>query len=419
MAPSGTRRLRAGAASAAVAVCVLVCATPAAARDLTGVPANLGEQAASAAFVVHYTTQPGDPNAITPEAAQQLLATAERVLGDSIDRLGMPRPLDDGDGRADVYVFQTLDDVERGMVRADSRADQTTGWIAIPPDATGDTVAVAHQIVHLQQLAIYRPAGSVLAEGTATWAPLHLYSAELGRLSDQAQFFPDDPLDCTDDDACGRPGYGSWQFFELLAERHGAKIVRAIYDRSRALGDTDHRPHFLDALQDVLLARSTTLPATFAGFTAANLVGDYALPGLARSRYGATEPFDDLATGTRPRRLRARAVTLDHLAAAFYRLRSGSDVVRAGRARCGSARLRIAIIGPAGLEAPLYYAPFRPRRGAARAIPLVDGRATVEVPWSTCRGRELGIALHNPSPAVDGRTFTLRVRVVARRASRR
>jgi hypothetical protein len=231
----------------------------------------------------------------------------------------------------------------------------------------------------------------------------------------RAQFFPDDPLDCDDPARCTRPGRGAWQFFELLAERFGPRTVRALYDRSSTLGASDHRPHFREALDDVLAGAQTTLAATFAEFTAANLVGDYALQGLARRRYGATEPYDDLATGSRTRRFRARIVKLDHLSAAFYRLRSGSDAAASRRPICRRARLRVTIDGPADLEEPLFWAPFRPH-GDVRPVPLVKGRTTIERPWTTCTGRELGVALQNPSGTVDARRFRLRVELtVARR----
>lgn len=407
-----TRTYRLLALVTATAALVVGAAPAHAARNLGGVPGNLTEQVASQNFLVHYTSAPGDPNAIAPEGAQQVLFNAERALGDSRSRLDLPEPMDDGDRRSDVYVYAVPQrGPERGLVRADSRDDRTTGWIGLPPEATGDMVTITHHVVHLQQLGLYRPAGGVLAEGSATWAPLHLYAGELRALPEQAQFFPDDPIDCDDPDRCGLPGYNAWRFFQLLAERHGAQIVRTIYDRSRSLGAKDHRAHFTEALQDVLMARGTTLPATFAEFTAANLVGGYGLQGLARRRYGATEPFDDLATGTRTRRFRPRGVTLDHLASAFYRLRSGSDAGGSGRRRCHRAVLQVRVEGPPDLEAPLYWAPFRPRRGKARPFELRNGRATVQMPWTTCDGREIGIATHNPSLTAEDRTFFLNVRL--------
>jgi hypothetical protein len=400
----------------AVAALAAVASPAQAARNLAGVPANLGEQATSANFVVHYTSAAGDPNAVAPEAVQRLLVNAERALGDSKSRLDLPQPIDDGDAHTDVYLYTgTVHQPERGMVRADSRDDRASGWIGLPPESTGDIVTVTHQVVHLQQLALYRPAGRVLAEGSATWAPLHLYGAEVGALPDQAEFFPDDPIDCTDPDHCGLPGYNAWRFFELLAERYGPQVVRALYDRSRVLGAKDHGAHLVDALDDVLGERMTTLPATFADFTAANLVGGYGLPGLAGRRYGATEPFGDVATGVTSRRLRPRAVTLDHLSAAFYRVRSGPDDPASSRGRCKRARLSLRVDGPPDLEAPLYWAPFRPHRAKPRALQLKKGRARVDLPWTTCSSREIGVALHNPSPATDDRTFTLTARLAVRR----
>jgi len=395
---------------AALALTAVGAPSAEAARSLAGVPTELTEQAASQNFLVHYTSDPARPDAIAPEGAQQLLINAERALGDSTSRLDLPQPLDDGDGRVDIYVYAaTSRGPERGLVRADSRDDRGTGWIGLPPDAIGDVVAVAHQVVHLQQLALYRPAGRVLAEGSATWASLHLYGGELRTLPEQADFFPDDPIDCDDADRCTLPGYNAWRFLELLAERYGPQVVRTLYDHSRSLGAKDHRSHFIEALSDLLAGRQTVLPAAFADFTAANLVGSYGLQGLARRRYGATEPFDDLATGSRTRRLRRRAVTLDHLSAAYYRLRSGSDAAATrARRRCRRGRLTVRISGPPDLEAPLYWAPFRPSRGKPHALTLVNGRATIERPWTTCGGREIGVAFLNPSATVDDRVFTLR-----------
>jgi predicted pyridoxine 5'-phosphate oxidase superfamily flavin-nucleotide-binding protein len=90
------------AVAAAMVLLVLAAASPAGARNLNGVPSNLTEQVTTPNFVVHFTTQPGDPNAITIAAAQQLANNAERALGDEESRLQFPSPVTDGDGRADV-----------------------------------------------------------------------------------------------------------------------------------------------------------------------------------------------------------------------------------------------------------------------------------------------------------------------------
>src|SRR4051812_30704111 len=129
---SGPRGIAAGVfAAAVVAASAAVVPSVAVGRDLSGVPSGLGEQAESRNFVVHYTSAAGGAKAIAPQTAKKLVETAERALSDSKAQLDLPQPRDDGDGRADVYVFHGGSDRERGMVRPDSRADQTTGWIAV------------------------------------------------------------------------------------------------------------------------------------------------------------------------------------------------------------------------------------------------------------------------------------------------
>jgi hypothetical protein len=402
---------RGGAAAvAAFAVLLLATAAPAAAaRNLNGVPANLTERVTTPNFVVHFTMQDDDPNAISLAAAQQLANNAERAVGDEESRLQFPSPVTDGDGHADLYVFATSKGLEPGLVRADSRGDQVSGFIAVPPTATGDIGTIAHEVFHLLQLAVYRPAGSVLAEGGATWAAMSLYSGEMRRLPDIAQPFPQDPLDCTDTAKCAQPGYSAWPFFEYLAEHYGPDVVRRLYDGSRKLGADDHGSHFRAALDNLLTAQGTDLTSTFAAFVTANLVGDYALAGLRKKRYAATEPFFDLATGPRKRNFRPRVVKLDHLTSAYFRLRSGTDTTSSASKSCRRVELVLTVTGPADLEAPLQYALFRPHQSGAKPLQLVAGRVRQVVPWSTCRGRELGLSLLNPSGSIDHRRFSLRV----------
>jgi hypothetical protein len=382
-------------------------ATAAAARSLSGVPGDLTEQVMTPNFVVHYTSRPGDPNAITVAEAQQLANNAERALGDEESRLQVPSPVTDGDGHVDLYVFHASKGLEPGLVRTDSSADQTSGFIAVPPAAVGDIATIAHEVFHLLQAAVYRPAGRVLAESGATWAAMSLYSGELRRLPDIAQPFPQDPLDCDDPSKCAQPRYSAWPFLEFLAERYGADVERRLYDTSRKLATA----RFLAILDDFLATQDTSVPNTFAAYVTANLTGDYALASLRKKRYAATEPFFDLATGPRRRTYRPRVVKLDHLTSAYFRLRSGADVSSSASKRCRRVELVVTVNGPKDLEAPLRYALFRPHQSGAQPLQLVAGRGRTTVPWSTCGGRELGLALLNPSETVDHRRFTVRVEV--------
>jgi hypothetical protein len=387
-----------------------------AARNVDAVPDNLTETIATPNFLVHFTSTFGDPNGIGTAQVQQLAGNAERALGDLISRTDFPRPMDDGDGKIDLYVFYDKGRPEPGLFQLDEgNTDRTSGWIAIPPNGATDIVTIAHQVFHLMQANVYRPAGRILGEGGATWASLHLYAPELRSLPDDAQFFPNDPLDCTTSQRCANPATGAWQFFELLAERYGADTLRRLYDRSRALGEQDGKAHFREALDEVLAAQNTTLPAAFADFTRANLIGGYALRLLAKRRYGATEPHADIVTGRRDRRYPSRGVTLDRLSAAFYRVVSSP-----AEKRCRRATLTLTLDGPVGLEMPLQLAEFQPRPRTPVLVALnAQGTAKKTFKWSTCSGRELGIAFLNPSGSINGRRFTVTAELKLAAASKR
>ena len=52
---------------------------------------------------------------------------------------------------------------EPGYFKLAERNDQTSGWIAVPPDGATDIVTISHLVFHLMQANVYRPAGPVLA----------------------------------------------------------------------------------------------------------------------------------------------------------------------------------------------------------------------------------------------------------------
>ena len=58
-------------------------------------------------------------------------------------------------------------------------------------------------------------------------------------------------------------GYSQWVFFEYLSEHFGVSIVRDIFEASKTLGATDHGPHSLAAIQQVLAARGHGLAKVF------------------------------------------------------------------------------------------------------------------------------------------------------------
>ena len=162
-------------------------------RNLNGVPGNLTERAASDNFTVHYTSTPGDPNAIAPEAAQQLLddrragagrlaraaapAAARGRRRPAFRRLRIPRRTTRRARHlAGRYHGRSDERLDRHSTRCDGRHPHRRSPGGAPPAARA-----------------LPPRGSVLAEGTATWAPLHLYAAEIGVLPDARAVLPRRP----------------------------------------------------------------------------------------------------------------------------------------------------------------------------------------------------------------------------------
>lgn len=87
----------------AVAAALLV-PTAASASARPPVPSPVSELAGPN-FVVHYTASGGSPaDRLTPEGAATALANAETALAWYRSQ-GYPAPLDDGDGKTDIYVF--------------------------------------------------------------------------------------------------------------------------------------------------------------------------------------------------------------------------------------------------------------------------------------------------------------------------
>ena len=283
------------------------------------------------------------------------------------------------------------------MVRADSRADQATGWIGIPPDATGDMVTITHQVVHLQQLALYRPAGPRAGRGQR-----HLGAAPPVRERARGAARPGAVLPGRSDRLRRRATAAPAGLQRLALLRAAGRAprpagrARDLYDRSRALGARDHRAHFLEALEAVLAERDTTLPATFAEFTSANLVGGYGLQGLARRRYGGhravRRPGHRHAHAALPAaRGDARPPVGGVLPAA-----SGSDAAACGRAAAAGRRCACGSTGP-----PTWRRRSTGRRSGRAAAGRAgraggDGRAVFKLAWSTCSGREVGVGRAQP-----------------------
>src|SRR4051794_16259590 len=167
----------------AVLLVVLASAAPAAAEPArTWVPATLTEQQSSAHFLVHYTTQADDPDRVAgPAVLGPMLDLAERAYAFYGEQMGLT-PLDDGDGKIDIYVFVPSNaGTANGATHGDTAQPSTTSAIWIRPTTVANGHTIAHELFHVMQQSIYRYETHWVKESTAEWG-LYSVLGQGGRL---------------------------------------------------------------------------------------------------------------------------------------------------------------------------------------------------------------------------------------------
>lgn len=373
-------------------------------RPVTGYPDVLTTEH----FQIHYTgeltTPPALPNPdrILHQDAGDLAASAEEAYSTYVDGWGYPAPLDDGDGKIDIWVQDLSASGALGFASPDGVGSTSTAWIAIDPTMATSKHVVAHEVLHAIQMSVWMPADFWLLEGSAEWAGFALdgYAPFGVKLADSFAA-PDMSLDCTSD-ACGNDqyetgGYSRWTFFQYLSERFGVSFVRDVLAGGAALADPAQTGRQL--LSNTLAGKATTLGDVFNDYTAVHVAGNYgafALKGVPPAVYSST------STGSISGALPVQRVAVNHLAARYLKLARGTAA-----GDCYAATLSLTVALPAGVAArPAFYSSTL---GAA-AVPLaVNGTtASVSVPWDTCFGGADGyLSLPNPSLTADSRVFTV------------
>ena len=144
-------------------------AGPAAARPN---PVLYPETLTTPHFAIHFTGEivdPANPERTTFQIAGDLAANAERAYSTLVTDWGYPAPLNDGDGRTDIWV-QKLVPGTLGLATTDAPGNTGTGWISIEVTAATSPAVIAHELMHLIQYSQWITADSWLLEGTAEWA---------------------------------------------------------------------------------------------------------------------------------------------------------------------------------------------------------------------------------------------------------
>ena len=334
--PSRIRRLLGFLLAGSVMACALALPASAGAARPTG----LGQSVGDARLLVHYTT--GGPEAITDAAAQQVLAAAGRAY-DAYRSWGWPDPPSDAtgpadannpDGRIDVYVHAiNSPDDPQGITRSDAGYTGLTlpSYFELQPAAAGKPVVASHELFHVFQRGVYRTASRFLREATAVSASNVVTGA--GEWGYSYLTDPSVPLECPGQPVEARCEYRHWPFFAALAARHGPGTVLAAFQRLAVLNPGTDPGASMQALDDALRARGSSL-----GSALAETFADDAALALARRPL----PAPNMLLGAPGSRASASGL-LDHLSARLIVVgpRTG--------ALCGPSILRFAVSLPAGI----------------------------------------------------------------------
>jgi hypothetical protein len=393
----GIRRFAAGAVS--FLALMLVTASPAAAAR-----PSLPLQVSTSHFAVHYTTSPGDDQS-SATAAGGVGANMEAAYATEIGAWGFNPPVNDGDGKTDVYI-RNLGATHLGeSIRDTPGAHTTSGYIQIDADSTGDAGTAAHEFFHILQYAIYADGAKFLKEGTAEWAGANVAHATAWQFFYWA--YPYQPLDCAPGSPCGTAdySYARWIFFDYLSEHYGPGIVKEIITRAGVLGAGNDPALDIQAIDDVLVAHGSSLAETFNAFTAANAGESYSFPGLAGSGR-APKPSVSTYTGATTLTLPDHSFEVDHLAANYMGLLSGDT--RVSGAGCGAATLHISVALPGVGSQPVLA-----DAAGVHALTVSGATASIDLPWTTCTGLSALLALPNPTRTTDAARFVVHASVSA------
>ncbi len=333
-------------------------------------------------------------------------AVAEHVWSTIVGGLGYRAPLKDGRVRGDhgpnpkldiyltdlgtqgIYGYCTSEDNGRPYrtdpgycVLDNDYAASQYGARTKPLDVL--KVTAAHELFHAVQFGYDWREDAWVMEGTAAWMEEQVYDA----INDNRQYLrgsqltnPGIPLDDPDSGS----GYGSWLFFQYLSERHGAGIVRAMWDRlDAAPGAPDQ--YSAQAVRSTLAARRLRLPTVMSQYAQANLAPASGYSEGAAFRHAPVARSYTL--GRRSPRTTVQRLRSAHLSNATVRW-------QANRTLGGERTLRIKVDLPRtarGFDATVlvHHTDGRTTRRPIRLSRAGDGRAAVEFSRSAVRSLEL------------------------------
>jgi hypothetical protein len=306
--------------------------------------------------------------------------TVNRMLRHQVREMGYRKPLGDGrrggDRKLDVYLADVGSRGYYGYCAPERRSRRhprtASGFCVLDNDfaefggkpAEVMRVTAAHELFHAVQFAHDHLEDGWLMESTATWIEERLADA----VDDNRQYLSSGQLGDTRTplDLFGsyHPGqYGNWIFWEHLSGRHGADVVRRVWERAAAYrgGPDDYS---VQAVRRVLRSRGG-FAESYARFASGNLTPERTYPeGAAYS-----DPRSTVTRSVGPSSRRGGlGRRLRHLTSVSLRLRPGDRLD--GR----RWRLRLVVDAPDRRTGPAAHLVVTRQDGRSRSRPVRLGR---------------------------------------------
>jgi hypothetical protein len=305
----------------------------------------------SAHFAIHYSPS------LAGGTAQTLLGYAEQAYAVELG-MGFPAPLDDGDGRIDIYVTSIANPDAAGDAGFDGTG-RSSGWIELDPTKPGSLTytTIVHELFHLIQYTFGVPS-SLLAESTARWMEEQIALAPLSRYWPLAT-----PLDCAPCDlhGYGRSPYDRWVFFAFLSDTYGPAIVREI------LASVTSGPFpTLQVVDPALRAHGSSLADGYAAFAIATV--------KAFGGESSKAVVGDIGSSS-------TSLSIDRLTTHTFAVEAGSVAPRI----CSATTLTVTVDARGGdLRAALLVGVPRFQTVIPFTGSAATGELTATMPWSPC-----------------------------------
>jgi hypothetical protein len=392
----------------------LIAAAVALLAGIVGAPADAARPggwvhtATTPHFAVHYTSDPQNPAYTTQGEATALAALAERAYAAETG-WGFHPPLDDGDGKVDVFIQDLSAFDVLAYAAADTATPTATGYVVFGVGDLGaadEGETIAHELFHVIQYgtwALHPASDSWLFEGSAEWAAASVagFPADFAKASGPGSL----SLDCSDSivgfQECDVSpyldgGYSRWPFFQSLAARFGGSFLESVLAQGAAGMSATA------ALSTAIGARGASLADVYNDWAVQQMAGGYGVATLDALRPAAART---VSTGVSTGKLPSLKVPVDHLATQYVEFTRGDG---SAAHACYAATLTVTATIPSGVTSRPFL--FWDQTGSRPVALAVSGStASATIPWDTCLWSANGayLALPNDTTDVDAADFVV------------